>query len=83
MCRYSHALLYTTLFFDSKYNNAEQYSAISTDESKIPATISNVSELLRRDADAARDAMRRHVDASKQRTLALYRMQKEGNEGLE
>lgn len=42
-----------------------------------------IGELLRRDADAARDAMRRHVDASKQRTLALYRMQKEGNEGLE
>ena len=38
--RTQYALLYTTLFFDSKYNNAEQYSAISTDESKIPATIS-------------------------------------------
>lgn len=42
-----------------------------------------IGELLRRDADTARDTMRLHVDASKQRTLALYRMQKEGNEGVE
>lgn len=38
-----------------------------------------IRELLSRDADAARNAMRRHEDASKQRTLALYRQQQDEN----